>query len=1041
MLPVWYFFLEKRQFSYVFIVVLILAGLYALYEIPKESAPAVVIPVGVVTTSLPGASAEDMETLVTNKLEDQISNISNIDTITSNSAAGLSIINVQFTANADIQQSIQDLRDAVSRAQADLPEETTTPQVMKVSFDDQPIMVISVQSDLPPTEFAKLGKQLSDDLKTIPGVSKVNVAGVPEREVSVIVRKEALELYGLRITDVIQAIAASNASLPAGAITMGAVKYDVNFKGSINEPAEIQDIAVTSKDGVPVYVRDIATVIDGLSPQKTYSRISLSGEPSNQAITLTIYKQTGGDVRDISAAIKQRLEELQAEPASPDRSQGGMLSGTTVIISPATDEGLQVGKQLGDLARTGGETVVLVILSLLIAIGWRESLVAALSIPLSFLIAFIALHMTGNTLNFISLFALILAVGILVDSGIVVTEAIHTRMRKFATPLEAARASLKDYAWPLIAGTMTTVMVFVPLFFISGIVGKFIAGIPYTLIFVLMASIFVALGIVPLIAILVAKREYSSLEESQEKYTQRITQWYKEKLRSLLESRRRQNIFLRSLAALFIGSIMLPFFGFVDTVFFPQADLDFVFINIKKPLGTTLANTDISTRAVEEILYEIPDIESFQTTVGQGSDFSGFSAVTTNTENAANITINLFENRSRSSSEIVADLERRLAAITDADVQVLQVNNGPPSGAPIEIRFTGDDLDALTKAAEKGRELLTSIPHVINVTTSTKDNGTEFTLTIDRAKASTLGLNAQVVAQTLRAAVNGVPATSIKKPGEDIDVMVRVNLNPAFTDASDAANASLESVKSLTIQGMNNSVLLGTILKESLAQSNAAIAHKDKKRVQTVTAYTDGNSTVSDITAEFQRRIAEAGLAPGITVVYGGEQENIDQSFTDMFFALIAGLALMFLVLVITFNSVRDTLNLLLIIPLSLIGVLDGLALTGQPVSFTSLMGVIALGGVIINHAIIIMDALIHHVKAEIERPLIDIVVDASATRLRPIFLTTITTVVGMIPLAMSDPTWGPLAYTVMFGLIFAICLTLVLTPVVFYRARLRDKK
>jgi HAE1 family hydrophobic/amphiphilic exporter-1 len=311
-------------------------------------------------------------------------------------------------------------------------------------------------------------------------------------------------------------------------------------------------------------VRDIATVSDGLAPPSTYSRLSINGKPGDPAITLTVYRQSGADIQTTANAVKKELVTLQSTT----------LSGLDLYVSPSTDQGVQIAKQLGSLTQTGFETVLLVIAVLLITIGWRESIVAALAIPLSFLIAFIGLYLTGNTLNFISLFALILAVGILVDSGIVVTEAIHARMKIFATPVEAARAALHDYAWPLIAGTMATVAVFAPLFFISGIIGKFIAGIPYTLIFVLIASIFVALGIVPLIAVLFTKKNPNRLEEKQEEYTTRFTNWYTAKLRVILEHRRYQNIFIWTLVGLFVASLALPFTGLIQTTFFPQSDED-----------------------------------------------------------------------------------------------------------------------------------------------------------------------------------------------------------------------------------------------------------------------------------------------------------------------------------------------------------------------------------------------------------------------------------------------------------------------------------
>jgi len=1024
MLPLWNFFLDKRQFSYLLIAALFVAGSFALLQIPKENTPDIEIPYGIVVTTLPGASAADMEMLITDKLEDQISGISNIDKMTSSSRDGVSQITVQFVASADLNQSIQDLRDAAAKAVPDLPSDASAPSILKINFSNQPIIVVSVSGSLPPTEFSVLGKTISDEIKSVVGVSEVDVAGVPDRQVSVVVNKEALVQYGLRLTDILAAIRAANAALPAGSISMDGVNYNVNFKGGITDTSQIADIAVGVRNGAPIYLRDVALISDGLASATTYSRLSLEGAPSNQAITLTVYRQSGAGIQSVAQAVQEKVESLQ----------GTTLEGLNVFISPSTNQGVQVTKQLGALAKTGMETVVLVILVLVLTIGWRESVVAALSIPLSFFIAFIGLYMTGNTLNFISLFALILAVGILVDSGIVVTEAIHARMKTKGDAMLAARAALKDYAWPLITGTMTTVAVFVPLFFISGVIGKFIAGIPYTIIFVLLASIFVALGIVPLIAILLTgskKTTLSRFEQIQEDYTDRITHWYKRVLRTLLESPRKQKFFLRGLIVLFIASLTLPFTGLIYTVFLPQDNQDVVYINIEKPQGTTLAQTDLAAREVEELLYNDPNILAFQTTVGQSSALAGAG---TSGSNEANITVNLPDGHALTSTQMVSYLQKKLAIVTDAKVQVLQPSNGPSSGAPIQIQFKGDDRESLIKAADAGRQLLAEIPNVTNITSTTENTSTEFDLTIDRAKVAALGLDPQTIAQTLRAAVNGAKATSITQTGNDIEVVVKLNLNTAYTDPSNTNEATLDSIKNLSIQTQAGSVLLGSVLSSSLAAGSASIAHEDKQRIETVAAYPNDLTTTSEVVAAFQKRAGELNLPSDVAISYGGESEDIAQSFQEMGIALIAGLVLMFMMLVIPFNSIRYTAYLLVIVPLSLIGVLGGLALTGQPLSFSSILGIIALGGVIINHAIILMDSMIHYRTAHPDTPLIDSVVESSATRLRPIVLTTITTVIGMVPLSLANATWGPLAFAIMFGLSFAIILTLALVPMLFYR-------
>lgn len=1001
--------------------VLSLGGLYALLAIPKESAPEVVVPIGIVVSTLRGASATDVEQLLTKEIESEAANIENVDKITSTSGQGVSSVTVQFVAKADIDKSIQDLKDAVDRAKIKFPNEADEPQVLQVNFADQPILMVSVSADLSPALFAKLGDDLETELRKVSGVSKVVVSGTRKHQVQVVVRKEALTTYSVRMDQIIAALQSANVSMPIGSITVADIDYPITFAGEITDPASIQDIVVATNAGAPVYLRDVAAVIDGLAPPSTISRASVGGEPASNALTLNIYKKSGGDVTQIADAAIARLEELKQTT----------LSGAQVVVSYNSGELVQ--KDLSELTRVGMETVLLVLLVLLITIGWREAVVAALSIPLSFVIAFIGLYISGNTINFVSLFSLILAIGILVDSGIVVTEAIHTRLARLGNGYDAAVASIREYAWPLIAGTVATIAVFAPLFFLSGIVGKFISSIPFTVIFVLVASIFVALGMVPLLALLFAKHGAPNrLEVLQEAYAVHAQNWYKNFLRNFLSDRKKQNWLLSLLGVGFVLSLALPVAGLVKVEFFPQDDQDFVYIEVERLQGTPLLQTDKSTREVEEFLYTNPYVESFVTTVGAGSSFNQ-SGGGSNTK-VANITVLLPKDRSKTSTEIVQLLRTELAAITTATIRVEEASGGPSSGTPVSISFIGDDLSALTEAANKAELVLAGIPGALDVQSSVRDNGMQFTIAVDRAKAASVGLSAAQVAQALRVAVSGSTATTIKTPQNDIDVVVKMNLNAAYVHPEDTNKTTVDSLKQIPLSTPTGTVLLGSLISVSADESRAAITHTDQKRVVTVTSKLATGGNALEVTNDFKKQIAAAGLPPGVTADYGGESEDVNQSFAEMGLALLAGMALMLGILVLSFNSFRYTMYLLLTIPLSLIGVLAGLAISGMALSFSSLLGVIALAGVIINHAIILLDSVIHKLQNEAHLGLKEGIIEAAAVRLRPIVLTTITTVVGMIPLAGASSLWGPLAFTIMFGLTFAMILTLVMVPVLFYR-------
>lgn len=1053
MIKFWIFFLKNRSFTFMVMVALTLVGLYSTIIIPKESAPEVVIPIGVMSTVLRGGSAEDVEKLVTNKLEQEIANVENIDKVTSNSSEGVSVITAQFIASADVEKSIQDLKDAVDRAKIGLPTDADEPFVTKVNFADQPVLIVSVSQDLSPAGMTRLGDDLERELKKVKGISKVEVAGTRDREVQVVISKDKLSQYGLSISQVIGAIQGANASAPIGRITMSDVDYPIKFEGSIDEPSQVPDITIQGTSGVPIYLRDVAFVSDGLEAPKTYSRISVDGKPSQNALTLSIYKKSGGDVTKITASALAKIDELKKDEQ--------MLSGADVVVS--LDAGENVKKDLGELSRTGLETIILVMLILFLTIGWRESVVAGLSIPLSFVIAFIGLLWSGNTINFLSLFSLILAIGILVDSGIVVAEAIHTRSKKYEGEPDAveraAIESIKEYSRPLIAGTLTTVAAFVPLFFLTGIVGQFVKSIPFTLIFVLVASIFVALGMVPILATIISKKgsqehKKSRLEEIQDEYFEKAQEWYKRHLATILLNRKLQNKFLIWLCVSLVASFFLPGLGIVKTELFPQDDQPFVIVTIEKPEGTPLLRTDLSVRQAEEILYGEEFVDSFVTTIGAGSALTG-SGGGANTK-VANITVMLKDKDERdvTSSEITNILRKNLSQINDAKVTVGQGNNGPSSGKPVVIKMVGDDLDSLTTAAEKGETILNSIEGTRDVTTSVKDDGTQLEISVDRAKAAQYGLSAASVAQILRASVSGVTATTIKKQDNDIDVLVKVGLNENFVNPEDTTKTTLDSIKNLPITTQTGgSILLGSVLDVNVSPSRASITHENQKRITTVSSDLKTDANAVEITNEFQKKLKEEygnSLGDGVTVNYGGDNEDVQNTFRDMILALVALLFLMLVILVLEFNSFRYSLYLLMAIPLSLIGVFVGLAITGQALSFSAMLGIIALAGVIINHAIILLDSILHRLDAEKEavkngkvslsdgdvneNKLFDVILESSAIRLRPIVLTTVTTVVGMIPLAYVSALWGPLAFTIMFGLAFSMVLTLVLIPMFFYR-------
>lgn len=1018
----WNFFITKHHFTVFLMVVLLLGGVYAVTTIPKEATPDITIPLGVVTTILPGASSGDVERLVTDKIESGVLGVEHVSKVTSNSSEGVSTVSVEFDASANIEKSIQSLKDAVDKVRSDLPTEANDPIVSDVNFADSPVLIVSVSGSLAPAELTALGESVSDEVKRVPGVSKVTVSGTRDRQVQIIAKEERLRQYNLSLSDVTSAIRAAGVASPAGALTVDGVRYSVRFESAVVSTDQVAQVAIAAPGGAALHVRDVAEVVDGLEDPSSYSRVSVAGAPAKPSLTLTIYKTRGGNIAATGKAVEKKLEDLKAD---------GLLAGTDIVVSYNGAE--EVDKSLIELTRAGIETVILVMIVLLFTLGWRESLVAAASIPLSFLIAFIGMLASGNTLNNVSLFSLILAIGILVDSGIVVVEAFHTRLLKYGDKYEAARAAIREYAWPLIAGTFTTIVVFVPLFFLSGIVGKFLASIPFTVIFVLLASIFVALGFVPLLAIYFVKVTHSQEENRQERYNKIAKAWYQAFLHRLLHDTKGQNRFIILMVVGFVLALALPATGLLKSIFFPASDSDYIYVEIEKPQGTTLAETDLTVREVEELLYANKHVASFVTEVGSGSSFSGTQGTPRSTQ-LGNITVNLPKNNRQTSAELVTELRKQFVSITSAKVTVGEPSGGPPTSSPISITFSGDDLGELTTTADNAAHILSDIPGVVNINSSTKNGSAEFVVALDSAKASELGVSPLVVADTLRTALFSAKATSIRQGKDDIEVRTKLDLNPNYRDPSETTHATIDAVRELTVPGSKGPVPLSTIATISYQPAQTSINHEAGDRISTVVAEVAPGANAIEITKQFKEKFTKDQIGAGVVMKVGGESEDVGKSFLELFVALIAGAALMLSILVLEFNSFRHALYLLLIIPLSLIGVFVGLTLVGQPLSLTSMLGVIALAGVIINHAIILMDSIARIHREHPEMNLENVVVEAASTRLRPILLTTVVTVIGMMPLILVNAFWAPLAFAVMAGLAFSLLLTLVLIPILYYR-------
>ncbi|MDD4409919.1 MAG: efflux RND transporter permease subunit, partial [Candidatus Pacebacteria bacterium] len=801
---IWHFFVENRRFAIVMVLLSCLIGLFSIYSLPKESSPEIDIPIAMVTTIYAGAGAEDVEELVTDVLENKIVSMSGVDKVTSSSKKGVSVIMVQFDVDADGKEKVADLKNEIDKVKKDLPDDVQEPSVIKADFNNSPIMIYSLsgQYDLP--NLKSMAEDIKKELEGVSGVSKVEISGGQDREIKVVVDKSELDKFQLSLSQVTSAIGQSNTDIPIGSIETGDEKYTLRFEGRINNAEQIKNIPVGVSGSIPVFVKDIATVIDGFQDATTLSYFGKGGEESYPAISLNIYRASGGEILEISDEVGKRMEKVKA--SLPEN----------VSIDVVDNDGESIATDLGGLLRTGAETILIVSLAVLFFVGWREALLSAISIPLSYFLTFFVLDRIGYTLNFLTLFSLILALGIMVDAAIVVSDAMNKEIKSGKSSKEAALKTIDEFKSPLIFGTLTTVFAFVPMLLASGIMGKFIRTIPVTVTIILLSSILIAVMVLPALAVkwINIGRKAGEHEKPEPRYFVFAKEKYEFLIRKLFSDNKLANTFLFGVILLFFFALALPATGLLKSTLFPSSDTDKIYINIEELPGTMLDKTSAVTKKVEENLMNYSDIKSLQLNIGSPVSTSASSS-SGKSENRANIIINLKKDRKKPSYEFVKDLRTDLGRkdFGTAKVEVVELGYGPSSGSPVQINITGTDLTKLEEISNEYESILKGIKGVSNVDTSIEETNGEFVIEVDRAKAQTYGLSAIQIASVLRNAVNGTTGTVIRENGNDTDVVVKSNIGG---DIENTNKTTLDMINSLTIETAKGDIPLSTFTNSYL---------------------------------------------------------------------------------------------------------------------------------------------------------------------------------------------------------------------------------
>ncbi|MBT3864411.1 efflux RND transporter permease subunit [Candidatus Peregrinibacteria bacterium] len=1016
----WSFFIRNRIISFIVVVGIITSGVISAYTIPKEAQPEVKIPMAVVATTLPGATPTDVEALLTKPVENKIAGLSDINKLSSSSGFNSSIVTVEFDADVEISDAINDLQKAADQAKSDLPDDVIGPEVIEISFSDFPIITFSLISDISPLDLSEIAETVKLELEGMSGVLKAPISGQVEKEIKIILDQAKLENLGMTILDISNIIKFSNFNLPAGAVNIDTSTYSIRFEGRITQVEELSKIVIAPD----VLLGDIATVLLKTDKQSSLSRIAEAGGETRNAISISVYKTTGGNIIEVADKSKELVDQLKEDKLIPD--------GVDVIV--ASDNSFFIREDLNTLTTSGVQTFFIIIAILFLAIGLRQGLLASIAVPLTFLIALTLLQAQGQTLNSLTMFSLVISLGLLVDTAIVIMEGIHTNITEGYTVKEAAMISIETFRWPLITGTATTVFVFFPMLLLSGIIGQFMKTMPITISAALISSLFISLAIIPAIATKFIKADKFRAKTPKNTLSPLIN-WLKKKQEkrlniSIKSKWKRRGLILAPVVA-FIASLMLPASGILGVEMFGNFGVDYFVIKIETPRGTVLEETEKVVTKVENLVYEIPELKNFVSVVGSNQSAAltdeGLSGAGTNlNSHVANITVNLTEKgtRKRASYDIAGDFRDKVkATITEGKITVVEIQGGPPSEAPVVVNVTGNDMDTLKEIAAEVKTKLETIEGTKNVSDNLSKGLNEFVYTLDRDKLAYHGLSGIQVAATIRGIVQETNATEITLNGEDIEVNLQYN-----TD--DLSISNIENFQIPSPKGY--SVPLKDIGSYSFEESLSSIQHKDEEKIATVTSEitTDANALL--ITEEIQNKMADYQVPNGFQITYGGDLENITGSFNELGQAMLIGILLIAMTLILQFNSIKQTLIILFTLPLGLIGVFPGLMLLGMDFSFSAFIGIVALAGVVVNNAIVLIDRMNKN-RIEEEMSLEDAVLDGARSRLQPIILTTITTVLGMIPIAFADEFWRGISVSLAFGLSTSTMLTLVVTPSMYY--------
>jgi multidrug efflux pump subunit AcrB len=1048
---------RQRVSVLVLAVIILIIGTYCYRVLPRESDPDITIPNVFVSTSYKGVASKDIETSITIEIEKKLKGLEGVKKIHSVSSEGLSSINIEFITGTDIDDALQKVRDRVDEAKNELPADLEDdPAVFEVNFSELPIVVFSLSGTCGIVCLKDIADDLKDDIEAIQGVLEAEVTGGIEREIRVEAFPEKLAYYNIPIFALQNIVTQENRNTSGGVIRLGDGRFQLRVPGEFEQPDEIYNLVVGTHQGQPVYLKDVARVIDGFKDETSRSRLN-----GREAVNIMVKKRAGENIIAITDAIDELLERVK--PTWPKGTE----------ITKLMDKAKDIRNMVADLENNILSGLVLVVFVILFAMGIRNAVLVSLAIPFSMLLSFTVLYVLGITLNMVVLFSLTLALGMLVDNAIVIVENIYRYLEQGVPRLEAAKRATSEVAYAVIGSTLTTLAAFFPMLFWPGIMGEFMSYLPLTLIVTLSSSLFVAMVINPALKAANAE-DIARAGESPVDIKGPILAQYANFLQQALRHKIAVSLIAVCILVLLV-QIWLLSVGLEKPVeFFPNIEPKAMYVNLDTPEGADLDYVDSVVRQVEitvngldTIISSLPAAEQYKVSYEpkehqkvNGNKFLGpsdienieyiyaKSVVTSgpgmmfdpNAPNHVGIQFIDLEDRVRPSSESMELIRERVKNIPGAKITVAEQEEGPPTGAPINIEIAGDDFQILGRIAKTIREMIANIPYVVDIRDDYVEGTPTVRIKLDRQKAALFGLNTDNIGTALKTAYNGLEVSTYREGDEDYDITVQL---------SDAERRVTDVLRELMLPTPSGkTVPLTTLARIEFAGGLGDIVRIDHERVVTVKANVDENKIPGPVArAQAEEFLKNFPLPPGYRATFTGEFEFQKESEEFLSKAFSIALFLIFLVLVTQFNSVAQPFIIMTAVILSLGGAFLGLTVIGSPFGIIMTgVGVISLAGVVVNNGIVLIDYINKLRNRGFE--LRDAVVAAGSTRLRPVLLTAVTTILGLLPMVTgvsfdfhklaiswvseSSQWWRSMAIVVIFGLMVATFLTLVVVPVLY---------